>query len=42
MEYLAFLSKHMGDNIKNYPKAKNIYDAFNARVKYLREQGGVR
>lgn len=42
MEYLAFISKHMGDNIKNYPKAKNIYDAFNARVKYLREQGGVR
>ncbi len=42
MEYLAFLSKHMGDNIKNYPKAKNIYDTFNARVQYLREQGGVR
>lgn len=42
MEYLAFLSKHMGDNIKNYPKAKNIYDTFNARVQYLRQQGGVR
>jgi len=42
MEYLAFLSKHMGDNIKNYPKAKSIYDTFNARVQYLRGQGGVR
>lgn len=42
MEYLAFLSKHMGDRILSYPEAKTIYEAFDKKVKELREKGGIR
>lgn len=42
MEYLAFLSKHMGDRLASYPEAKEIYTLFDKKVKALREKGGLR
>lgn len=42
MEYLAFLSKHMGQHLSECPAAKQIFEAFNARVQFIREQGGIR
>lgn len=42
MEYLAFLSKHMGEHLSECAAAKQIYDTFSARVKFIRENGGIR
>ena len=42
MEYLAFLTKHMGEKINSFPRAKYNYDTFNQKVKQLREKGGMR
>lgn len=42
MEYLAFLTKYMGEKINSFPRAKYIYDTFNQKVKQLREKGGMR
>lgn len=42
MEYLAFLSKFIGERIDSYPDAKNIYAMFDAMVTSLRKKGGIR
>ncbi len=42
MEYLAFLTKHMGERILSFPEAKNIYECFKKKVEELRKNGGAR
>ncbi|MBQ7926877.1 MAG: AAA family ATPase [Lachnospiraceae bacterium] len=42
MEYLAFLSKHMGGRVTAYPAAKEIYELFAQKVEALRKKGGIR
>ena len=42
MEYLAFLTKHMGERVESYPGAKEIYEMFANKVAALRQKGGIR
>ena len=42
MEYLAFLSSHMGGSVAAYPGAKEIYQMFATKVNDLRQKGGIR
>lgn len=42
MEYLAFLSKHMGEHLSECPSAKQIYESFNAKVNFIRKNSGAR
>ena len=42
MEYLAFLTKFIGERIDSFPEAKEIYTMFDQRIKELREKGGIR
>lgn len=42
LEYLAFLSKFMGERIDSYSEARNIYTMFDAMITSLRKKGGIR
>lgn len=42
LEYLAFLSKFMGERIDSYGESRDIYTMFDAMITSLRKKGGIR